>query len=132
MPIPEAVLGELKEAEEVADLGYLSEQVPDAFDQTLEGIGRVTDIVRAMKEFTHPAQQEKSPTDLNQAMLNTITVACNEYKYVAEVDTELGDLSPAISGSSTRYSSTFLSMLLTPSALSLVRARRRGAFASQP
>ena len=30
--------------------------------------------------------------DLNQAILSTLTIARNEYKYVADVDTDLGDI----------------------------------------
>ena len=49
-------------------------------------------IVRAMKEFAHQDQPEMVPADLNRALLATLEVARNEYKYVAEVRTALGDL----------------------------------------
>jgi len=68
--------------------------VPQAFDRTLEGVGRVAGIVRAMKEFAHPDQREQSSADLNKALLNTLTVARNEYKYVADLETDLGELPP--------------------------------------
>ncbi len=84
----------IQDAEEMADLEYLRENVPPAFERTLEGIGHVTGIVRAMKEFAHPDQREKSPGDLNKAILNTLIVARNEYKYVADVETHLGELPP--------------------------------------
>ncbi|CDH44136.1 ATP-binding protein [Candidatus Contendibacter odensensis] len=84
----------IQDAEEMADLEYLRENVPPAFERTLEGIGHVTGIVRAMKEFAHPDQREKSPGDLNKALLNTLIVARNEYKYVADVETQLGELPP--------------------------------------
>lgn len=109
--VPEAILGELKEAEEMADLAYLGEQVPGAFTRTLEGIGRVAEIVRAMKEFAHPDCREKSPADLNQALLNTITVARNEYKYVAEVETDLGEL-PPVSCNIGELNQVFLNLLV--------------------
>ena len=38
-----------------------------------------------MKEFSHPAR-EKTATDLNRAIQSTITVASNEWKYVAEIE----------------------------------------------
>jgi two-component system, NtrC family, sensor kinase len=47
--------------------------------------------VRAMKEFAHP-QTEQAPADLNRALTTTLTVARNEYKYVAEVQTEFDEL----------------------------------------
>jgi len=96
LPEHEGLCRMIKEAEEKADLAYLEDCVPKAFERTSEGVGRVTAIVRAMKEFSHPDQREKVPCDLNQSLLNTLTVARNEYKYVAEVETELGDLPPVV------------------------------------
>ena len=111
MSVPAAILGELKEAERVVDLDYLSEQVPDAFAHTLEGIGRVVEIVQAMKKFAYSDHRGKSPADLNQALLNTITVARNEYKYVAEVETDLGDL-PLVSCYIGELNQVFLNLLV--------------------
>jgi two-component system NtrC family sensor kinase len=45
-----------------------------------------------MKAFAHPDRSEKEPADLNLALRNTLTVATNELKYVATVETEFGDL----------------------------------------
>ncbi len=45
-----------------------------------------------MKEFAHPDQREMSPADINAALQATLTITKNEYKYVADVVTELGDL----------------------------------------
>jgi two-component system, NtrC family, sensor kinase len=66
--------------------------MPKAFQRTLDGVGRVTHIVRAMKEFAHPASNEQSAADINHALDTTLTVACNEYKYVARVETRFGEL----------------------------------------
>jgi len=77
------------------DLEYLRTQIPQAIQETLEGIGRVSKIVRAMKEFSHPGGREKCSADLNKAIESTVTVARNEWKYVAELTTDLApDLPP--------------------------------------
>ena len=72
-----------------SDLEYLYEQIPSALNETLEGVARVSKIVGAMKEFSHPGGTEKTPADLNKAIEGTVTVARNEWKYVAEVKLEL-------------------------------------------
>jgi len=90
----EELLGEIREAEETADLEYLEEHVPGSFERCIDGLSRISSIVGAMKEFAHPDQGEKSPADLNQALQATLTIARNEYKYVADVETELGELPP--------------------------------------
>ena len=74
------------------ELDYFLDNVPATVRQSIEGVGRVASIVRAMKEFAHPDQKEMVATDLNRALQATLAVARNEYKYVAEVSTELGDL----------------------------------------
>jgi signal transduction histidine kinase len=74
------------------DLPYLLEQMPLALQRATDGVTRVTAIVRAMKDFARPDQSEKLAVDLNSAVMSTLTVASNEYKYVADVTTALGDI----------------------------------------
>ena len=94
------------QAEEDADLDYLLENVPQALDRSLDGLDRVATIVRSMKEFAHPDQKEMTAVDLNQAIQSTLVIARNEYKYVADVETDLGDLPPVTchGARSTRWS----------------------------
>ncbi|MEO8482058.1 MAG: PAS domain S-box protein [Acidobacteriota bacterium] len=83
---------EVLEAEQTADLDYLLENVPKALTRSLDGLDRVATIVRSMKEFAHPDQKEMTSVDLNQAVQSTLVIARNEYKYVADVDVDFGDL----------------------------------------
>jgi PAS domain S-box-containing protein len=89
--------GAAQEAESVAadiDIEFVMDEVPVAISQTLEGVTRVANIVRAMKAFGHPGADEKTQADLNESIRNTLVVANNEIKYVADVRTELADLPP--------------------------------------
>jgi signal transduction histidine kinase len=80
------------EANEALDVEYLREQIPRAFERTLEGIDRVSSIVHAMREFAHPDVKKKTPGDVNRALESTLTVCRNEYKYVADVKVEWGKI----------------------------------------
>jgi PAS domain S-box-containing protein len=88
------LLSDVKRLEEESDCAYILEEIPQAIKQTLEGVERVATIVRAMKEFAQPESKEMAPVDLNKALRSTVTVARNEWKYVADVNTELADLPP--------------------------------------
>ena len=79
-----------------ADVEFLTEEVPMAIDQSLDGISRISKIVSAMKEFSHPGGKDFEAVDLNSAIRNTITVASNEWKYVANIETELADGLPPV------------------------------------
>lgn len=72
-----------------SDSAYLRTEIPRALEQSLDGTSRVAKIVRAMKEFSHPGSDETQAADINQAILTTLTVSRNEWKYVAEVETVL-------------------------------------------
>lgn len=78
------------------DLEYLIGEIPTAISQSLEGVERVAKIVRAMKDFSHPGTVEKQAVDLNKAIESTITVARNEWKYVAEMVTDLDPSLPPV------------------------------------
>jgi PAS domain S-box-containing protein len=95
-PVSDALIAAVRAAEEVADLDYLRERVPGAFERATDGVQRVATIVRAMREFAHPPTTDKMPFDINQALRSTLVVASNEYKYIAEVQTEFGDLPPVM------------------------------------
>lgn len=82
------LVAKVETAAQKADIDYLTEEVPKAIDQSLEGIGRVARIVRAMKEFSHPSSDEKQPADLNRLLDSTLTVSRNEWKYVADLKTD--------------------------------------------
>ena len=85
-----------KSAEAAADLDYIIENVPLAIDSAVDGLDRIATIVRSMKEFAHPDQAQKSFTDLNRAIQSTLVIAHNEYKYVATVDAQFGELPPVL------------------------------------
>ncbi len=81
-----ATLARVEDAVEEVDPEYLREEIPKSIDQSLMGIGRVSSIVRAMKEFSHPGVDEMTTIDLNRAIESTATVCSNEWKYHAALD----------------------------------------------
>jgi two-component system, NtrC family, sensor kinase len=86
----------LEAAERDLDLDFIIDELPRAIEQSLDGAHRVAKIVRAMKEFSHPDSAEKTDTDLNRSIESTITVARNEWKYVAEMTTEFDATLPRV------------------------------------
>lgn len=85
---------ERREAE--LDLPYLRENVPAAIARAIEWLERVATIVRSLKDFAHPDRKEMSPVDLGRAIESTLAISRNEYKYVADVETDLGTLPPVV------------------------------------
>jgi len=79
--------GEIPDAKEIE---FLRENAPGSVDQALQGMDRITTIVKSMKNFAYrDAASEKRPQNLNQAIEATAVVATNEWKYHAELKTDL-------------------------------------------
>jgi PAS domain S-box-containing protein len=107
----DTVMPALEHLEASLDLEFLCSEIPKAFQRTLEGVERVAAIVRAMKEFAHPDTAQHSDADLNHAIETTLTVARNEYKYHAEIETRFGEL-PLVSCNVGELNQVFLNLIV--------------------
>jgi two-component system NtrC family sensor kinase len=96
LELEKRVAPKLDEIFKEGDWEYLSEEIPKAIKQSKEGILRVSSIVLAMKEFSHPGDRSKEPADLNHIITTTVTVARGEWKYVANVKTDFDTNIPQI------------------------------------
>jgi signal transduction histidine kinase len=95
--ITESLIAEVDANVRSADVAYVKVEAPKAIQQALEGIERVANIVRAMKEFSHPGNGQKQLVDLNRAVESTLTVSRNEWKYVADLVTDFDPDLPLVS-----------------------------------
>lgn len=75
---------------------FLKNEMPEAVVQSDEGIKRITDIVRAMKDFSHMGDDEMHLEDVNSAIKSTVTLSKNEWKYYAKIDMNLDENLPFV------------------------------------
>jgi signal transduction histidine kinase len=86
--------------------------VPKALLQSKEGVKRVATIIQAMKIFSHPGSEGRSAVDLNLALENTLLVACNEWKYIANMETDLDPSLPMVECFPGEINQTFLNLVV--------------------
>lgn len=106
------IIAQLEAAIEFADTEYLLEEIPKSIEQALTGIGRIAKIVQSMKDFAHPGSFDKIATDLNRAIESTITVASNEWKYVADMETDFDATLPNIPCLIGEFNQVILNMIV--------------------
>jgi signal transduction histidine kinase len=93
------------------DLDYLEAEIPLAIDHILDGVERISKIVRSMKFFAHPGGLEKTPLDLNEAIESTLVISRNVWKYVADVATDLDPALPPVSGQRGEINQVLLNLI---------------------
>ncbi|AQT68685.1 Sensor protein FixL [Anaerohalosphaera lusitana] len=86
----------LESLEEAADLDFLKEELPQAIDQSRDGVKRVSKIVAAMRDFSHLDERRMARADINKALESCLVMVRNEVKYVADVRTEMDRALPGI------------------------------------
>ena len=96
--IPEVkdLLENLDKYKEREKLDYIFTDLDDLVGESMEGIHRITEIVRSLRNFSRiDNESEIEQYDINEAFESTLTVAKNEIKYVAEVEKEFSQLPSA-------------------------------------
>jgi signal transduction histidine kinase len=98
-----------------SDYPFLRQEIPSAIHESLEGLGRVTTIVRAMKDFSHPGADCMEATDLNRSILSTIEVCRNRWKYVADLQSDLAPDLPLVACRVAEFNQVVLNLIVNAS-----------------
>ena len=93
-------------------LDYMREEIPFAIEEALGGVQQVATIVKAMKQFSHPGKKEKGLNNINEALESTIQVARNEWKYVADLETDFDPDLPLVPCLHGELNQVFLNMIV--------------------
>jgi PAS domain S-box-containing protein len=93
------------------DADDLLAELPKAMQRAREGCRRVTSIVRAMKDFSHPSADAHAAADMNKALETTVEIARSEYKHLAVVDLDLESV-PLIACNIGELNQVFLNLLV--------------------
>lgn len=94
--ITQADIDQLEEIASKKKLPYYASEIPKAIEEALDGTERVRKIVLAMREFSHSSEKEKKLADINHGIETTIVISRNEWKYCAELETDLDPALPLV------------------------------------
>ncbi|MDU2064535.1 MAG: ATP-binding protein [Sporomusaceae bacterium] len=93
-------------------IDYILTDIEPAFSESLEGLQRVGSIVKALRAFSRSDQSGSwEAYDLNEGIQSSLVVCRNEFKYIAAVDLQLGDI-PLIQAVGGQINQVLLNLLL--------------------
>ncbi|HEX5048134.1 MAG TPA: ATP-binding protein [Gammaproteobacteria bacterium] len=101
----------LRQIADEANLDFLVTEIPAALKESALGMSHIKKIVTAMKEFSHPSD-DKQVADLNHGIANTVTIARNEWKYVADVELDLAAELPHVACFPSEINQVVLNLLV--------------------
>ncbi|MEA3361121.1 MAG: ATP-binding protein [Thermodesulfobacteriota bacterium] len=104
-------LREIKALKEKYKLDFIMEDMVNLVEESMEGTGRVRDIVQDLKTFSRIDQAELKYINLNEAIDSTINIIRNEIKYNAEIIKHYGIL-PEVKCFPQKTSQVFMNILM--------------------
>ncbi len=94
------------------DVEYLETEAPQALDQSLEGLARVSEIVLAVKRFLHPSSAGFTANNLNDIVKTTVTVSRNQWKYIAELELDLDPNLPTVKSNAGELNQVLINLIV--------------------
>lgn len=89
----QTAFAEMTELRKKLKFAYINDDLPDILKETADGLDRISKIVISMKMFSRIDQiGEKTESDINDGLKNTLVVANNEIKYHTDVEISFGEI----------------------------------------
>ena len=111
-PEPKAMLAEIDNVRSRLDIDFISRDLPQLMTESREGIERVTQIVRDLKDFSRSDRDESwKLVDLHAGLDSTLNIIWNELKYKVALDKRYGTL-PLVECLPSELNQVFMNVLL--------------------
>jgi signal transduction histidine kinase len=95
------------------DIEFLRESLPLATESALKGIDRIAEIISSMKRFSHKSHRtEKIYSDLNQAILDSISLTRSEWKIKANLENSLEPDLPKVKCLTGELNQVFVNLII--------------------
>ncbi|WP_292003958.1 ATP-binding protein [Chlorobium sp.] len=110
-PSPED-LEKIRKLEEQLSIDQLLEDLPAIFEESEKGFERISTIISSMRNFSfRHAIDQRVPFDINKGIRDTLIIARNEYRYHAEIETDLREL-PHVPCNPEQINQVFLNLII--------------------
>ena len=87
-------------------------ELPDVFDESLEGVDRIARIVKDMLRFSRVSEDGSEPVDINDVVREALRLAALDRKHAVQARERLAEDLPRVMGSSNRLVQVLLNLLL--------------------
>lgn len=93
-------------------IDFIIDDIPSLFEDTEIGLTRVKEIVDGLRNFSRVDQaMEFDVFDVNEGIKDTLIVTKNKYKYLANIETNFGDL-PLIKAKGGKLNQVFMNLIV--------------------
>ena len=113
---------------EFKDSDFLKENVPLALESVQKGLNQITEIISAMKRFSYKdTHSSPTPTNINSIIKDCVSITRNEWKNIANLETDYAADLPLVSCRLSEISQVVINLIVNAShAISAFRKGEMG------
>ena len=113
--------------EHTGKLDFILSDLKDILEENEDGLTRIAKITDSLKRFARMGDEDvMSEFDINQAIIDTLNIAKSQYKYVAEIELNLGDI-PMVFCNGDSINQVFLNLIVNAAnAIESLGAKEKG------
>lgn len=102
----------IHDKEKELDIDFILNDIPNLFNESRRGFDRMAHIIQSMRDFSHVNRTgEFMKYNINNGIQDTLVIARNEYKYIADITTDFGNL-PEIDCLPEQLNQVFLNLIV--------------------
>ncbi|MDP5191748.1 sensor histidine kinase, partial [Rheinheimera baltica] len=91
---------------------FIREDMPELVAESIDGINRVSEIVKSLKAFSHVDSSEWQYADIVEGIESTLKIANNELKYNVEIHREYQQQLPKLFCQPMQLNQVFLNLIV--------------------
>jgi two-component system NtrC family sensor kinase len=117
-------IGAVPAPAELDEVTALTEEIPQGIADAQQGVARIVEIIRSVRDYAHPARARHQRVDLARQCQLAVELTRLQLRGEAEVVLELAEV-PAVRGHTSDLGGALVALVVN--AGDAIRARRRGA-----
>jgi C4-dicarboxylate-specific signal transduction histidine kinase len=107
-------------------IDFITEEVPMAIEESIQGLNRIAEIVRGIRKFAHPATDAVELISIAEEIDTAVTLTRNQVKHIAELDIVMQSDVTEVSGRRNHLSQALINLIVNASQAIRESGKRRG------
>ncbi|WP_430473807.1 sensor histidine kinase [Thalassospira lucentensis] len=107
-------------------IDFMSEEIPLAIDESIQGLDRIAEIVRGIRKFAHPATDDVELISITEEIDTAITLTRNQVKHIADLEVVMQTDLVEVKGRRNHLSQALINLIVNASQAIKESGQRRG------
>ena len=107
-------------------IDFITQEVPMAIDESIQGLNRIAEIVRGIRKFAHPTTDAVEMISIGEEIDTAVTLTRNQVKHIADLEVVMQSDVTEVNGRRNHLSQALINLIVNASQAIRESGQRRG------